>query len=106
MRAGRLRHRVSVQSAVQTRTADGAVTQTWSTDRTAWAAIEPLTGREFFAEQQTQADVSHRILLRYKSGLTPRQRIVEGSRVFHIEAVINRNERNISHEVMAREVVS
>jgi SPP1 family predicted phage head-tail adaptor len=97
---------VQIQSAVRARTASGGYTESWSTDRTTSASIDPLRGREFFAEKRVQGDVTHHIRLRHSPGLTKRNRIRFRGRVFNLVEVINSQERGISHECMATEVVS
>lgn len=93
MRAGELRHRITIQRATETQDAFGAVVQTWSTFATLWAGVEALSGREFFAAQQVNAQVSHRIRIRYLSGVTPKMRVVFGSRTFNIEVVMDDGRR-------------
>ena len=54
MRAGRLRHRLVLQSKSEARDAYGGAIITWSTQDTVWGAIEPLSGNEYFAQDQIQ----------------------------------------------------
>ena len=106
MEAGRLNQRVEVQSASESRNAAGDVDQTWSTDNFRWAQIEPLKGRELFEAQQAKSDVTHKIRLRFYDGLTGRNRIKMGSRIFNIVgAPINSSERDRETVVMAAEAV-
>jgi len=70
---------------------------------TVQASIEPVSGREYFAEQSTQADVTHRVYTRYVSGVVPKMRVKYGSRVFDILSVINTRERNVELQLMCRE---
>jgi SPP1 family predicted phage head-tail adaptor len=72
---------------------------------TAWASIEPLNGREFFAAQQVNAEVTARIRLRYLPGVTRQMQVKFGSRTFAIESVINVEERNRELQLMVKEVV-
>ena len=53
-----------------------------------------LNCRELLLAQQVQADVTHRVMLRYDVWVTPKRRFVWGSRVFHILAVLNPGERH------------
>lgn len=41
----------------------------WQTVATVWAAIEPLRGREFFAAQAVNAEVTTRIRIRWREGI-------------------------------------
>ena len=60
---------------------------------------------EYFAAQSTQADVTHRIVLRFLSVIIPKMRVKFGSRVFDILSIINVNERNRELQLMCRESV-
>lgn len=104
MRAGRLCHRVELQRASES-LVNGAVQKTWATIATVWAEVAPLAGREFFASQQVQSDISHRITMRYIPGvnLTPADRVKFGTRIFDISAVLNIGERNKEWSIQAVE---
>ena len=105
MRAGPLRHRIAVEQVAEHQDPDGSVIEVWSTYATVHASIEPITGREYFAAQSTQADVTHRISLRYLSGTIPKMRVNYNSRIFDILSVINVGERNRELQLMCRESV-
>ena len=105
MRAGRLRHKVSIQSATEARDAHGGVTRSWSESASVWASIEPLSGRELSEARQIAAETTHRIRLRYLSSLAPDQRIVHDSRTFEIVSIANVEERNREMVVLAKERV-
>jgi len=95
--AGKLRVRVNVQSPTDTRTAHGGfLPQTWATDATRWADLQPAAGREFIRADATEAVITHIIIMRHYSGLTPRQRIqeVSSARIFNIIEVKQINERD------------
>lgn len=103
MQTGKLRHRIAIQSATETQDAHGGPVRTWSTVATHWGSIEPLQMREIFTAQQVEAQLSHRITLRYYSGLTSAHRLLFGARVFNIHSVRDLDERNRTHEVLAME---
>lgn len=105
MRAGKMRHRVVVQSASESRAADGGVTFTWSDVSTRWASIEPASGKEFLSSQQVAAEVTHKITLRNYDTLTPQHRLKFGTRYFNIISVLRPDEIKHSMEVLAKEVV-
>jgi len=69
------------------------------------ASIEPISGREYFSAQTTQADVTHRINLRYVAGVKPKMRVKYGSRIFDILSVSNVDERNRELQLMCRESI-
>jgi SPP1 family predicted phage head-tail adaptor len=105
IRAGRLRHRVTIERTVETVNAVGGVTRSWTAIARRYAGIEPVSGREFVNADQTNSTVTHRIMLRADGQLTltPKDRIVFGTRVFGIESVMDRDERGKVLEVMASE---
>ena len=94
LKAGMLRHRVAIQSEVNTRDAIGGVAKTWSTDATVWANIRPLSGRELIAAQQVDSRVTHEITVREYSGLNSNMRFLHESRAFNIVSVRDIDERD------------
>jgi SPP1 family predicted phage head-tail adaptor len=83
--AGRLRHRVRIeqlQNLMDSHGDDyqdpetGELRQEWVEIATVWAAIEPLSAREFIAAQTTQSQIVARIVIRYRDGLDASMRLV------------------------------
>lgn len=109
MRAGRLRHRIEIQQLMSATTASGmsAGEQIWSDESLMkiWAGIEPLRGTQFVAMKGVQADITHRVILRYTSEITPKHRIKYRDRIFEIDSIINPDERKILLELMCREKI-
>lgn len=105
VQAGKLRHRLALQTRTTTRGPQGQVIETWTTESTRWAAIEPLAGRELIQAQQTQARVTHKITLRYYDGLTTEYRGLKGSKVYHFESVLPALGMEGKVEILATETV-
>lgn len=105
MRAGRLRHRITIEEKTVTQDAFGEPDATWSTYVKAWARVTPLTGREYMEAQAQSQSVSHEVRMRHRDGVTPEMRMVHGGRVFDIEAVLNEEERDRELILMCREMV-
>lgn len=85
---GKLRHRVTFQSATHTNDPGGQPIPTWSDEMTVWASIEPITGPELIQAQQVQAQVTHRIVVRFHEDIRnngPRWRISHEDRIFEIQ---------------------
>lgn len=89
-----------------TRDAYGGEVKNWQPVATVWAAVEPLSGREFFAASQVNAEVTGRIRIRYMAGVRPTMRAVLGERVFEILAVIDPQERHEELQLMVKEVLA
>ena len=77
MQAGKLRHRVTIQSSVVTQNAHGQDETTWSTFASRHAAeVTQLTGRELWNAQQIKPDISLRVSMRWLPGVLPKMRVV------------------------------
>lgn len=63
---------------------------TWGTLRQAWVSIEPRRGQERFRDGSQEATVSHIVRGHYYDleGVTAKDRVLFGSRLFDIEAVM------------------
>ena len=107
-RVGQLRHRIKLQSPVSTPDAEygGAVPPSWADEDEVWAAIEPLRGRTYFAAAQANAELTHKVTIRYRAGLLPSWRVLFGERALSIVSVINPEERNRWLELMCTEAAS
>ncbi len=75
MRAGRLRHRLTLEKRADTQSDSGEVVPTYAFFDECWGNIKPLAGREYFAAQQLQADVTTEIIIRYRPGIDSTIRI-------------------------------
>lgn len=103
MRAGQLRHRVTIQEPVEARNGYNEAITTWAPVATVWASVEPLSGREFFAAEHVQSEITHRVRLRWRPGIAPTMRVLFGGRHLMIEAVINYRELGTEMHLMCRE---
>jgi SPP1 family predicted phage head-tail adaptor len=106
MRPGKLRHRVTIQKIESVRKPGGTYEPQPVDVATVWANIIPKRGTERYQAQQIESELSHTIVLRYRSDVTPQMKIKYGDRLFDIESVINVGERNRKMEIEAIEVVA
>jgi SPP1 family predicted phage head-tail adaptor len=78
----------------------------WPEFATVWASIDPIRGREFFAAQQVNSEITHKINIRYRTGIKSDMKIKYGIRNFDIiSPPIDLEERHRELEFMCREVV-
>ena len=105
MRAGKLRHRIEVQTSVETQDVYNQPTSVWTTAVTLWGSIEPLSGRELLSADAVMGEVNTRHRMRYDSNLTPKARLKHGTRYFDISVVRNIDDRDAEVEVLSREAV-
>ena len=107
----KLRHRVTFQKVTgTTRNGMGEDVPAYTDYATVWAAVEPLTGREYTEAQKIRAETTYRVTARYLAGVTPDMRIVHSTacnvqRILEIQSILNIRERNIELQIMASEVV-
>lgn len=78
---------------------------TFETFKTVYASIEPLAGRELQYAQQMHGAVSHKIMMRYTSGITKRMRIRWRSRLFNLAPTLNLEETDVELTMYATEAV-
>lgn len=76
MQAGRLDRYVTLQARTVTRNAEGEDVATYATLANVWAEKFDLRGREYFAAQQSRAEVTTRWRIRYRDDLRAVDRLV------------------------------
>ena len=103
MRSGRLRHLVEIWNPTTTADAMGGRTAAYTLAESVYAEVMPLSAKEYFANQQVQSTVTHRVRMRYTSNLTPKSRIVHDSRTFEVTYYRNVEERDEMVEAMCTE---
>ena len=100
--AGRLNKRVQLQSPVNTQdTGTGAVLTSWTTVRSVWAAIEPLSVRDLVAADARQSRVTARILLRAADDIDATWRVVHGARIYQIVGVLPDADTGLEYVTLA-----
>ena len=73
---------------------------------TVWASIMPLRGRDLLAAEKFNSEITHRIQIRYRPGITAAILIIFNSRTFKlIGPPINVSEQNVLIELMCKELV-
>ena len=70
------------------------------------AFIKPVSGNETLHSMRLEARISHKIYIRYMSGIKPSDRILFDGRPMQIRALINIEERNRWYEISADEGVA
>jgi SPP1 family predicted phage head-tail adaptor len=99
---GRLRERVTIQQASETRNAMGEVVQSWVTFAERWASVDGLSSREFLLQGQQQSEISYRVRLRYVPGMKATMRFLWRGRVLEIASLLEHGNRS-EHEALCTE---
>ena len=77
----------------------------WKDIATTWANINPISGKEYYSAETINSDLTHKIRVRYRKGITPDMRVLYNGRIFYIVSVINEFERNSTLQLMCRELI-
>ena len=105
IRAGRLKHRVGIQTQSTSLDSYGEPSDSWITDETVWAAVEPVSGAERDIGEGLAGIVSHRVVMRYTANATPKKRLLFGSRILGIVSVLNTDEGDEMLRIFCKEQV-
>jgi SPP1 family predicted phage head-tail adaptor len=110
MQAGKLRHKVTIEQLLvgsPQDTPEGAPDAAWTIILPdIWAAVEPLQGRELFAAQEHHSEVTTRIRIRYRPGITAAMRVAFDGRLYNIRSIIDREERHRELQLLCTEGVN
>lgn len=105
MRAGDLRHPVTIMTSTQVADGMGSFTETDSIFARTRAAIWPISANERTKDSKVTMEISHRVRIRYQSGVLSGMRIIHNSRTLNIVSIVNHDERNIMLDLLCREDV-
>lgn len=105
MDIGKLRHRITFQQLSNSKNEYGEPVEDWLDIKTVWAEIKPVSGKQFFAAKQINAEISHNVYIRYRNGLSPSMRIKFKERTFEILYIMNVNESNTLMQIYCKELI-
>jgi SPP1 family predicted phage head-tail adaptor len=95
MKSGQLDQRISVERL------QGGVDElgqplpdTWAPLFTCWAAVEPLTGREYIAAQAAVSEVTAKIRMRFRPWMTAEDRVIHEGTIYNIVSLIDVRSEN------------
>ncbi|MGO3214771.1 MAG: phage head closure protein [Halomonas sp.] len=93
MRAGKLRHRCTIERPGEKQDPDsGAMVPDWEEVGKAWMAIEPLSVRGFIAANAAQSEVKGQLVMRFNAGerlgIDSTMRVRKGRYIYNIEGVL------------------
>lgn len=100
--AGRYRHRIAIQQAVEKRGEGGSVEVVWVTipgNESVPARIVYSTAREFIAAQQMQSEIVGKISIRHtrqRDSFTGKVRIVHNGKIFNTKGFLPDNNSGTS----------
>jgi len=106
-----LRHRLTLQQATQTPDGAGGFEITWSDIIDLWGEISAANLKSFYGFEKLfagklQSEISHKITIRYRNGISTSMRLLFDNRAFNIRAINNINENNEILELLVDEGVA
>lgn len=105
--AGRLKHRIVIERLEKLTDEGGGTIEAWKPWANVWAAVDPMYGKEAEQAKATQAEITHKVVIRFLKGLTPDMRVrFKGDRIFNIEFIKNPREQNEQLELLCVEEVN
>lgn len=98
MNPGELDQRVTLQRLVDGKDPSGARTEVWANvvtagDSKVWARVRDMTGRQFVAAGAGQNEVTTEIRIRKRAGVAAKMRVLHGSKIYDIQAPLERDGR-------------
>ena len=102
---GELNRRLVLEAPAEAPDGAGGVTRSYATVTTLWASVRPVSARGDVVAAATGATVTHRIVVRAGPDLTTRHRLREGTRIFRIVALRDRDGTGRFVELAAEERV-
>lgn len=103
MQIGSMNNRIAIQAYTSVADGMGGFTNTYATWKTVWAAIWPNSAKDVIQANAPTMVVSHRIRIRYLSGLTTKHRVLFGTRYFSIVSIINPSEKGEWMDLLCKE---
>lgn len=94
MRAGNLDREITIEAVTETRTATGAISQSWATFATVWAERKDVRASEQFKANREMAERATVWRIRYLPGLTEKHRINDGTQTWDIDAIAELGRRD------------
>lgn len=107
--AGKLRHRLEVQTFDTFLDENGQPARNYSTKFKIWGNVLPMSGTELETAMRIDSRIKHKIEARYDPRITAQARIFyndknRGERIFNVISLIDVDERNHKMELGCEEI--
>lgn len=108
IRAGELRHRITVETPDEAQDTFGEPVKTWKklTSKRIWAKREDLSGRELFQAQQINAKVTTQFTIRHRTDIDARMRVLSDGVCYGIESVQDPDGRGVKTLLLCARTVN
>ena len=102
---GTLNKRITIQTKTNVADGYGSSTTTWVDTISVWAAMWPISANETIKNDKLRGDVTHRIRIWYRTGVTYKNRIKWGTKYYQVIGIINPNEENVYLDLLCKEYI-
>jgi len=103
---GKMRYRVKVENATNTRDAGGGMSQNYTAVTFIYANIKPVNANSSYRQGMVQEKVTHEVTMRYMKNIGTNSRISYGTRLFDIKGIVNVDERDRFLKLLCEEGVA
>lgn len=98
MRAGKLRHRITIEKPGQTQDpVTGEMVPGWELVASVRADKRPSSAREFKQSQAGQSEITGEFQIRYRDDIDATMRIVHKGKIYNIEGVLEDDKTGRTH---------
>lgn len=101
---GSMRERVTIETPERTTNDLGESVLSWKEVRRTWASIEGVSSKEVLMNAHQETTISHRVRMRYQSGLTSNDRLDWNGRKLEIVSLLEHAYAS-QHEAICKESV-
>jgi SPP1 family predicted phage head-tail adaptor len=85
--SGALRRRLRLERPLDAPDDIGGVSRSWTLEATVWAQLTSLKGLTRLQGERLEQAITHRVVMRWRAGVSGEMRLVMGQRVFAIRSV-------------------
>jgi len=103
---GRMRYRVKVENATNTRDTGGGISQVYNSINFLYADIKPKSANSSYRQGMVQEKVTHELTIRFMDNISTNSRISFGTRLFDVKGIINIDERDRFLKLLCEEGVA
>ena len=103
MITGKLRHRVTIQTPTTVPGTHGGSYESWTDVATVWASVGPIRGNEWWDVQKSNSEITGRVTVRYRDGITASNRLLFKGRPLKILHILHPAERKEYLEIFYKE---
>ncbi|MEH7503285.1 phage head closure protein [Neobacillus drentensis] len=106
MNPGLLNKKITILEQPTTQNSYGEIDNNWTEKAKVWANVRTLTGRALYQAIQVHAEVTVKVIVRYRANINANMRLQYGSRILEIIAPpVDMDEKHRYLELSCKEVI-